>query len=59
MGASVFTAILGYGHKHHLHNPRNLGNVDESPIMILFIDEEEKVNKVLPHIKEIIKEGVI
>jgi len=58
-GASVFPAVMGYGRKHHLHHTRGLGNVDEGPIMVLFIDEEEKVRAVLPHLKELIKDGLI
>lgn len=59
LGASMFTAFMGYGHKHHLHHPRKIGALDEAPIMILFIDEEENVRAVIPHLKEIIKEGLI
>lgn len=59
LGASVFSAIAGYGHKHHLHHPQKIGNVDERPIMIMFIDEEVKVREVLPHLKEVIFEGMI
>ena len=33
--------------------------MDEGPIMIPFVDEEEKVRGVLPHIKEVIKDGLI
>ena len=58
-GATIFDGLVGYGHKHHLHFPKKIGNVDEHPFMIMFIDEEEKVNAVLPHLKEIIKEGLI
>jgi PII-like signaling protein len=58
-GASVFTAKMGYGVKHHLHNPRKLGNVDEEPLMIVFIDDEERVRAVLPHLKDVVKEGLI
>lgn len=59
MGASLFVAMMGYGHKHHLHHPRKIGGMDEEPIMITFIDEEEKVRAVLPHLKEVVKEGLI
>jgi PII-like signaling protein len=59
MGASVFAATMGYGHKHHLHRPKGLGTSDEGPIMIVFIDEEAKVRTVLPHLKEIVREGLI
>jgi PII-like signaling protein len=59
MGASVFPAVMGYGQKHHLHHTKGIGTVDEGPIMILFVDDEEKVRGVLPHIKEVIKGGLI
>jgi PII-like signaling protein len=59
MGASVFPAVMGYGQKHHLHHTKGIGTVDEGPIMILFVDEEEKVRGVLPHIKDVIKDGLI
>lgn len=59
LGATVIAAMMGYGHKHHLHHPDKLGAVDERPIMILFVDEEAKVHAILPHIKEVVKEGLI
>ncbi len=58
-GASIFAAMGGYGHKHHLHLPKRIGATDEAPILIVFIDEEEKILGVLPHLKEVIKEGLI
>ncbi|MCX6174458.1 MAG: DUF190 domain-containing protein [Ignavibacteriales bacterium] len=58
-GATIFTAMGGYGTKHHLHFPRKFGGSDEGPLMIMFIDNEEKVKNILPHLKEIIKEGLI
>jgi PII-like signaling protein len=59
MGASVFAASMGYGRKHHLHHPDGLGTSDEGPIMVVFVDEEEKVRSVLPHLKKVIQEGLI
>jgi hypothetical protein len=59
LGATVISAMGGYGHKRHFHAPKRMGNVDESPMLIIFIDAEEKVNRVLPHIKDVVKEGLI
>ena len=59
MGATVFSAVGGYGHKHHLNLPKRIGATDEGPLMIVFIDEEAKVAAVLPHIKEVLREGLI
>jgi PII-like signaling protein len=58
-GASVFAAMGGYGVKRHLHYPRRIGASGEGPIMILFVDEEEKIREVLPHLKEVVAEGLI
>ncbi len=59
MGASAFEAMAGYGHKHHLNVPGRIGATDERPVMIVFIDQEEKVSVVLPHIREVVKGGLI
>lgn len=45
--------------KRHLHYPREIGASGEGPIMILFIDEEEKIRGLLPHLKEVVAEGLI
>ncbi|HLP16536.1 MAG TPA: DUF190 domain-containing protein [Bacteroidota bacterium] len=58
-GATIFAALAGYGHKHHLHSPKQIGNVDEAPLLIMAIDDEEKILKILPHIKDVIEEGLI
>jgi len=59
MGASVFPAVMGYGKKHHLHHTRTIGSADEGPLMILVVDEEEKLRAVLPHLKEVMRDGLI
>ncbi len=58
-GATLFAAQGGFGRKRHLQQPRKFGAADEGPMMILFADEEGKVRAVLPHLKEVVKEGLI
>jgi PII-like signaling protein len=58
-GATIFAGMGGYGHKRHLHYPKKIGAADEAPLMIVFIDEESKVHTVLPHLKEVVREGLI
>jgi PII-like signaling protein len=59
MGATVFSALGGYGRKHHLNFPKRIGTTDEGPLMIVFIDEDSKVAAVLPHIKEVVRGGLV
>jgi uncharacterized protein len=59
MGASLFSAVGGFGRKHHLNYPRRIGATDEGPILIMFIDDEDRVRAVLPHIKEVVKGGLV
>lgn len=58
-GASILQVFAGFGIKHHLNLPRSLGSVDEVPLILMFTDEEAKVDAVLPHLKEIIKHNLI
>ncbi len=58
-GASVFPAVMGFGRQHHIHHPGSFGGVDDRSIMMVFIDEEERVREVLPHIKEVVRDGLI
>lgn len=58
-GASVFAAVMGFGAKHHVHEPKRFSGSDEGPLMLTFIDETEKVRAVLPHLKEVVREGLI
>jgi PII-like signaling protein len=41
-----------------ISNPHRTA-VDERPVMVIFIDEEAKVNAVLPELKKILREGLI
>lgn len=58
-GATLIEGKMGFGHRRHLNNPKLFGGVDDKPLMIISIDEEDKLTPLLPHIKEIVKEGLI
>lgn len=53
-GASLYRAVMGYGEKHHLHMPQRFGTSDEGPLFLLFIDDDERVRRVLQMVREII-----
>ncbi len=58
-GATLFAALGGFGAKRHLHFPRKIGTADEGPMMLLFVDTDENVARVLPHLRMVLKEGMI
>ncbi len=58
-GATMIKGVMGFGSHHHLHEPTRLGASDALPVVIVFVDDESKVSAVLPHLKEIVSEGMI
>ncbi len=58
-GATMIKGAMGFGSHHHLHEPTRIGATDALPIVIVFVDEEQKAVAVLPHLKEIVAEGLI
>jgi len=57
-GATLYCADQGFGLRRHLHMPGRIGVLDERPIVITFIDEDEKVREALKHIKPFLHDGI-
>ncbi|MEO5979791.1 MAG: DUF190 domain-containing protein [Chryseolinea sp.] len=58
-GATSFLGYAGFGKHHKIKNPRELFSFDEPPAMIMFIDEVEKVRKIVAELKIVIPGKVI
>ncbi|MNU50419.1 hypothetical protein D3C71_393820 [compost metagenome] len=58
-GATVFRGRLGYGKHQYLNRPNDLFSFDETPIMITFTDEENKVRTALTALRKELKNGFI
>ncbi len=58
-GATLFRGVMGFGAHHHLHEPRRFAASDATPMMIVFIDEEERIRKLIPSLKEMVAQGLI
>ncbi len=52
VGATAFRGVMGFGRNHHLKNPDRLFSFDEPPMLIIFIDEKDKVRNVLKELKK-------
>lgn len=58
-GATVFHGKLGYGAHQYLNRPNDWFSFDETPLLIIFIDEDEKVKFALTALREAYKGGFI
>jgi hypothetical protein len=57
-GATVYQGISGFGPNQHIKNPHSLFSFDETPLVITFIDENEKVRNVLRELRLLVKSGL-
>lgn len=51
-GASLFAGLTGFGSAHHLHVGGLLHRPDETPLMLIIVDDEERITALLPSITE-------
>jgi PII-like signaling protein len=58
-GATVYKAIAGYGPHRRYHKKKTLSAHGELPILITVMDTEDKINKVIPILDELVGEGIV
>ena len=58
-GASVLKGIAGFGADHHLHSTRIEALSGDLPIQIEFIESADKVEELLPKLRELAGTGLI
>lgn len=58
-GASVFRGVEGYGASNHIHTTRILSLSDDLPMAIVIVDRPEAIESFLPHLDELIDEGLV
>jgi PII-like signaling protein len=59
LGATAFRGELGFGENQKIKRPGRLFSFDDPPMVITFIDEDEKVRKVLTALRKKVKTGFI
>ena len=59
LGATAFRGELGFGENQKINRPGRLFSFDEPPMLITFIDQDEKVIKVLTTLRKKVKTGFI
>jgi PII-like signaling protein len=58
-GATVLRGPMGFGKRSRLHTVKILRLSEDLPIVIEIVDTEEKINALLPHIDEMVEEGLV
>lgn len=58
-GATVLRGIEGYGASSHIHTTRLLSLSQDLPIAIVLVDERERIDAFLPHLDELVSEGLV
>jgi len=59
LGATIFRGEAGFGENKQIKRPGQLFSFDEPPMVIVFIDEDEKVTKALTSLRKKVKSGFI
>jgi hypothetical protein len=58
-GATVYRGIEGFGASARIYHARSLSFSKEVPIMVSVIDTEEQIQKLIPHLDQMISGGLI
>ena len=58
-GATVLKGCMGFGCKSHMHTSKLERLSEDLPMVIEIVDSEEKIMAFLPHLDEMVTEGLI
>ncbi len=58
-GVTVIRGLMGFGAHSRLHTATLLRLSEDLPIIIEIVDTEENINKIIPFLDEVVKEGLI
>jgi len=58
-GATVLRGPMGFGANSHLHTAKILRLSMDLPMVIEIVDTEEKINRLLPALDEMVLEGLV
>jgi PII-like signaling protein len=58
-GASVLRGIEGFGASQHVHTTRLLSLTEDLPIVIVMVDESDRIERFALELDELITEGLV
>jgi len=58
-GATVLRGPMGFGANSRLHTAKILRLSEDLPMIIEIVDAKEKIDELMPHIDEMVQEGLV
>ncbi len=58
-GATVLRGPMGFGANSKLHTSKVLRLSEDLPMIVEIVDTREKIDELLPHIDEMVQEGLV
>src|SRR5439155_8920530 len=58
-GPTVLRGPMGFGAHSRLHTAKILRLSEDLPMVIEIVDSKEKIDELLPHIEEMVQEGLV
>jgi PII-like signaling protein len=58
-GASVLRGIEGFGSSSRIHTSRLLSLSEDLPVVVVVVDEAERIDAFLPQVEEVLMEGLV
>ena len=58
-GATVVRGVMGFGKHQRVHRQRLFGVTDDRPILVIAVDDAERLRQVLPEIRSLMPEGLV
>ena len=58
-GASVLRGIEGFGTSSRIHTSRLLSLSEDLPVVVVIIDESDRIDAFLPQVEEVVTEGLV
>ena len=58
-GATVLRGIEGFGASNHVHTTRILSLSNDLPIVVVIVDDAERIQAFLPELDQLVTEGLV
>lgn len=58
-GVTVLRGVAGYGASNHIHTTKILSLSEDLPVVIVIVDEAERIQAFLPVVEELVAEGLV